>query len=109
MLRRTHSPTLLSNLTKEDDRRTSQRANPIAKEVTLGAEPAIWNHQETHLPSRAERPHDFHPVGSDNCSEPIFWMFPLFLLNMEVLLSYWCSTMFIMYGDRQEDTLLFIL
>lgn len=71
MLRRTHSPILLSNLTKEDERRTSQRANPMAKEVTLGVQPAIWNHQETYLPSRAERPHNFHPIGFDNCSEPI--------------------------------------
>lgn len=72
MLRRKHSPKLLSNFTKEDDRRTFQRANLMAKEVTLGVQTAIWSHQETHLPYRAERTHNFHPVGFDNCSEPIF-------------------------------------
>lgn len=48
----------------------------MAKDVTLGVEPAIWNYQRVHLPSRAESPHNFHPVGFDNCSEPILLDIP---------------------------------
>ena len=46
-----------SNLTKAENRRESHWANPMAKEVTVGVEPAIWNHKGTRLPPGAERPH----------------------------------------------------
>lgn len=56
---------------KDNNRRTSQRANPMAKGVILGIEPARWTHQGTCLPSRSERLHNFSPIGFSNCSEPI--------------------------------------
>lgn len=43
----------------------------MAKGVTLAIELARQTQQRIHLPSRAEKPHNSYPVGSDNCSEPV--------------------------------------